>query len=127
MLKLTLWTLQFLLAAAFVAHGWMFLFPPANLVAQMNASIPPALRIFIGAAELAAAMGLTLPTITRVRPALVPGAAVGLMVVMVCATVFHIVRGEFSSALVTSVLLALLSFLAYARWRLLPIRPRRVA
>jgi hypothetical protein len=48
MLELTLWVLQGLLALAFLAHGWIFLSPPANLVEQMNAAIAPAFRLFIG-------------------------------------------------------------------------------
>jgi len=124
MLNASVWVLQFLLAAAFLAHGWLFLFPPATMVAQMNASINPSFRLFIGAAEVLAAIGLTLPAITRVMPSLVPSAAAGLAIVMISATVFHISRGEMSSAAVTAVLLALVSLVAYTRWKMLPIRPR---
>jgi hypothetical protein len=127
MLNITLWVLQFLLALAFLAHGLLMLFPPASLVAQMNASIAPDLRLFIGVAEVLAAVGLTLPGIARIQSWLVVAAAVGLMVVMVCATVFHIGRGEWSSAVTTAVLLALLAVVAYMRWRVSPLLPRRVA
>ena len=54
-------------------------------------------------------------------------AAVGIMIVMVSATVWHIMRGEISSAIITAVLLAMATFVAYARRRLLPIRPRHAA
>ena len=127
MLNITLWVLQFLLALVFLAHGLLFLFPPASLVEQMNASIAPALRLFIGVAEVLAAVGLTIPGITRVQPGLVVAAAVGLMVVMVSATVFHSVRGEGTSALTTAFLLALLAVVAYMRWKVSPLLPRRVA
>jgi putative oxidoreductase len=127
MLNITLWVLQVLLALAFLAHGLLMLFPPASMVAQMNAAIAPALRLFIGVAEVLAAVGLTLPGITRVQAWLVVAAAVGLMIVMVCATVFHLARGEVSSAATTVVLLALLSFVAYMRWKVSPLLPRRVA
>jgi len=124
MLNITLWALQFLLALAFFAHGWMFLSPPASMVEQMNASIAPALRIFIGVAEVLAAVGLTVPGITRVQPWLVPAAAAGLAVVMVCATVFHVARAEISSAVITTILFGLVSFVAYMRWKVMPILPR---
>jgi len=127
MLNITLWVLQFLLALAFLAHGLLMLFPPASMVAQMNAAIAPALRLFIGVTEVLAAVGLTLPGITRVQPWLVVAAAVGLMVVMVCATAFHIGRGEWSSAVTTAVLLALLAVVAYMRWKVNPLLPRRLA
>jgi hypothetical protein len=44
MLEVTLRVLQVLLALAFLAYGWMFLSPPANLLEQMNASIAPAVQ-----------------------------------------------------------------------------------
>ena len=122
-----LWILQALLAAAFFAHGWIMLFPPASLVEQMNASIAPVFRLFIGVAEVLAAIGLTLPGITRVMPWLVSWAAAGLMIVMVSATIFHVVRGEVSSAVTTLILLVLATVVAYMRWRVIPISPRMPA
>ena len=121
-MRIVLWVLQFLLAAAFLAHGWLLLAPPASLIEQMNASMAPWFRIFLGYAEVLAAVGLTLPGITRVLPWLVPCAAVGIMIVMISATVFHLVRGELSSAAVTLILLVIASFVAYMRWKIMPIR-----
>lgn len=119
-----LWVLQVLLAAAFLAHGYILLFPPASIVEQMNASLPRWFQLFLGGAEIAAGIGLILPGVTRVMPSLVAWAAAGIVVVMVSATVWHVVRGEMQSALITAVLLAMASFVAYARWRVMPIRPR---
>ena len=119
-----LWVLQVLLAVAFFAHGWLFLFPPASMVAVMNASIHPAFRLFIGVAEVLAAIGLTLPGLTRIQPRLVPSAAGGLMIVTIGAVAFHISRGEMASAITTSILFVLVAFVAYMRWRVLPILPR---
>lgn len=123
-MNIVLWILQILLAAAFFAHGWLFLSPPPELVAQMNASLPRWFQLFLGVAEILAAIGLTLPGLTRILPFLVIWAAVGIMVVMVSATVFHASRGELSSAAITLLLLAMATFLAYARVRLVPIRAR---
>jgi uncharacterized membrane protein YphA (DoxX/SURF4 family) len=123
-MNVALWVLQGLLAVAFLLHGWLLLSPPANMVEQMNASIPPAFRIFLGVAEVLAAIGLTLPGITRIRPRLVSWAAAGLMIVMVGATVLHLTRGEYSSAATTAVLLVALTFVAYMRWKVKPIFPR---
>ena len=120
----TLWVLQILLAVAFFAHGWLFLAPPPEIAVQMNASLSRSFQVFLGVAEILAAVGLTLPGATRILPWLVPCAAAGVMIVMVSATVWHLVRGEFASAGITMVLLAMATFTAYARWRLAPIRPR---
>jgi uncharacterized membrane protein YphA (DoxX/SURF4 family) len=122
-----LWVLQVLLALAFFAHGCLFLFPPAAMVEQMNAALPRWLQLLIGVAEVLAAIGLTLPGFARIQPWLVSWAAAGLMIVMICATVFHLMRGEVSSAITTFVLLAVVTFVAYMRWRVAPIRPRGVA
>jgi len=119
-----LWVLQVLLAAAFLAHGYIFLFPPASIVEQMNASLPRWFQLFLGVAEIAAGIGLILPGVTRVLPSLVAWAAAGIMIVMVSATVWHVVRGEMQSALITAILLAMASFVAYARWRMVPIPSR---
>src|SRR5689334_17202065 len=75
------WTLQILLALAFLAHGLMMLFPPAEVAQQMNASLPRWFSLFIGVAEVLAAVGLTVPPLTGVYPWLVSWAAAGLMIV----------------------------------------------
>jgi len=126
-MNILLWVLQVLLALAFLAHGWMLLSPPAAIADQLNASIPRWFQLFIGVAEILAAVGLTLPGLTRIQPWLVPCAAAGIMIVMISATVLHTVRGELSSAATTAVLLAVATFVAYMRWRVAPIRPRHVA
>jgi hypothetical protein len=126
-MNVTLWIVQVLLALAFLAHGWLFLTPPPEIAVQMNATLPRWFQLFIGVAEVAAAVGLTLPGLTRIRPWLVTWAAVGIMIVMVSATAFHLMRGELSSAATTLVLLALATFVAYMRHRVVPIGARRAA
>ena len=126
-MNIMLWVLQVLLAVAFFAHGWLFLSPPPEIAQQMNASLPGWFQLFLGVAEMLAAVGLTLPALTRIMPWLVTWAAGGIVIVMVSATVFHLVRREMSSAAITLVLLAMATFLAYMRHRVLPIGVRRAA
>lgn len=126
-MNITLWVLQVLLAVAFLAHGWLFLTPPPDIAVQMNETLPRWFQLFLGVAEVLAAVGLTLPGMTRILPRLVTCAAVGVMIVTASATVFHLVRGEFSSAAITTVLLAMATFVAYERHRVLPISARRSA
>src|SRR5258706_14804862 len=104
-MNILLWVLQALLAMAFLAHGLLFLFPAATMVEQMNASLPRGFQVFLGVAEVVAAVGLTLPGMSRIQPWLVPCAAAGLMIVMISATIFHLMRGEVSSAITTAGLL----------------------
>jgi hypothetical protein len=122
-----LWALQILLAVAFLAHGWLLLTPPPAVAEQMNAVLPRWFQLFLGVAEVLAAVGLTLPALTRILPWLVVWAAAGIMIVMLSATVFHIARGELSSAAITLLLLAIAAFIAYQRHRVLPIPARRAA
>ena len=126
-MNIVLWVLQVLLALAFLAHGCLLLVPPAAMVEQMNASLPRWFQLFLGAAEVLAAVGLTLPGFTRIQPWLVSCAAAGIMIVMISATIFHLIRGEMGSAITTVMLLAMATFVAYVRWRVAPIRPRHVA
>jgi putative oxidoreductase len=111
------WTMQILLALVFLAHGAMMLFPPAEIAKLMNEELPRWFQLFIGISEVLAAVGLTLPAITGVHRWLVAWAAGGLMIVMVSATIFHLTRGEYSSAATTLVLLAMATAVARARYQ----------
>ena len=123
-MNIILWILQVLLALAFLAHGVMLLAPPPDIAVQMNAFLPRWFQLFLGVAEVLAAVGLTMPGLTRIRPGLVPAAAAGVMIVMVSATILHLWRSEFSSAVTTFVLLLIATYVAHGRWRRLPIAPR---
>jgi uncharacterized membrane protein YphA (DoxX/SURF4 family) len=123
-MNIVLWVLQVLLALAFLAHGWLFLSPPADIVEQMNASMPRWFQLFLGVAEVLAGIGLILPGVTGIKPWLVPAAAFGIMIVLLSATIFHVFRNENSSALVTLIMLILATFVAYGRWRVMPVKPR---
>lgn len=126
-MNIVLWVLQVLLAAAFFAHGWLFLSPPAEIVDAMNASLPRWFQVFLGIAEVLAAVGLILPGLTRSFPWLVVWAAVGIMVVTVSATVYHLARGEVNSAAITLALFAMAAFVANMRQRMLANGSRRAA
>ena len=116
-----------LLAAAFFAHGWLFLDPPPDVAQLMNASLPRWFQLFLGVAEILAAAGLTLPGLTRVMPWLVAWAAGGIMIVMIGATIYHVIRNEISSAFITLLLLVMATVVAYMRHRVLPIGVKREA
>ena len=126
-LNIALWVLQVLLAAVFLAHGWLLLAPPAEMLDMINAQLGVGLRLFIGMAEVLAAAGLILPGVTRILPGLTAVAAAGLMLVMASATVLHTIRGETSSAITTLVLLVLVTVVAYTRWKVAPIPARTCA
>ena len=123
-MNILLWTLQVLLAAQFLFHGWLFVSPPPELAPLLDAAFPLWFRLFLGVAELLAAVGLILPGVTRVHPRLVPLAALGIMIVTASATGFHLVRGELVSGLTTAALFVMALFVAYVRLRVRPLRAR---
>ncbi len=90
-----------------------------------NMSVPRVLgegmTRFIGVSELAAAIGLILPALTRIRPMLTALAAAGLLVVMVLAAGYHVLEGESQGLPVVAVLGGLAAFVAWGRFRGAPI------
>ena len=126
-MNIALWIIQVLLAAQFLFHGWIFLFPPAELVDIMNAEFAPWFRIFVGVAEWLGAAGLILPGVTRILPWLTSLAAAGLMIVVASASILHLSRGETGSAITTAVLFVLCAFVAYMRWKVKPLSPPQLA
>lgn len=125
-MNIVLWIIQILLAAQFAWHGWIMVFPPAEFVEVMNATLGIGLRYFIGIAELLAVVGLILPGILRIYTFLLPLTLAGLMIVSASATVYHSFRVETSSAIYTAVLFIIVTFVAYMRWKVKPILPRQV-
>lgn len=126
-LHIALWVAQVLLAAMFLMSGGMKLSQPISaLGAQMPwvTSVPAALVRFIGAAEIAGALGLLLPSLTRIQPRLTAVAALGLVAVMLLASAFHLSRGEGAMVPMNLVLAALAAFVAWGRGKAAPIAPR---
>lgn len=121
-LNVLLWVLQILLAAAFLAHGLMFLFPSPEIEVLMDASLARPFRYFLGVAEVAAGVGLVVPGVTRIAPWLVPLAAAGLIPIMIGATVLHVARAEYGSSVTTAILLLMVVVVAWGRWRVRPLR-----
>jgi uncharacterized membrane protein len=111
---------QGLLAAAFGLAGLSHATRPIAEMAKLapwTGALPEALVRFIGVAELAGALGLVLPALTRRRPALTAWAATGLAVVMALASIVHIVRGEPQVLPVNLLLGGVAAFIAWGRLR----------
>ena len=85
------------------------------------------LHIFSGTAEILGGLGLILPAVTKIQTRLVPLAASGLVLVMIGAMVWHIQRGEYSNIFMNFILAALVGFVAYGRWKLVPLQDRNAS
>ncbi len=123
-----LWVLQIFLAVVFAVHGWIYAkWPPsaAALIEKRNngkpLDLPPALRTFIGVCEMLAAVGLILPGLTGILSWLTPLACVGLSLVMLGASAFHLGRQETQTAVISLVLVAVCVLVAYGRVAIVPL------
>ena len=123
-LHLALWAVQLLLAATLVWAGALKLFQPIKQLSAMwpwTGKIPSAFVKLTGLVDVLGAAGLILPSALRVQPKLTPLAALGLIALMVCASVFHIVRGEAAVIGVNIVFAGMAAFVAWGRFRRVPI------
>ena len=123
-MNIVAWILQGLLAVLFLFHFVLYTVSPEALTRGMRerGQWPPAIsngfRRFIGIAELAGAIGLIVPALTHILPWLVPLAALGLAIVTISASIYHMRRGEPPAAAVVAVLALVIVFL---RWQVVPI------
>jgi len=116
-----LWIVQGLTAFAFLAAGSMKLIKShEDLKADEKMAwandFSAGFIKFIGAAEVAGALGLVLPQLTGIAPILTPIAAVGLVVLMAGAASTHLKRSEGPMVVPNLVLIALCAFVAYGRF-----------
>lgn len=112
----TLWIVQVVLALLFLFAGGMKLIVPAEvMMAQMPLRLSGAFIHFIGICEVAGALGLVLPGLTRIRRELTPLAAWGLAIEMVGATVYTLLGGGGAGALFPLVVGLFCAAVAYGR------------
>lgn len=123
-MNIVLWILQVLLALLFLFAGGTKLVMSAEALTQPTTPnqvmLPVAFLRFIGVCEFLGGLGLVLPGLLKTRQYLTPLAALGLAIIMIGAVVFTVVGGAISVALVNLVIVLLLLFIAYARWRVVP-------
>lgn len=127
-MQLGLWTAQILLALLFTFTGLGSLMRPIDdlaAAAVWPGEVPILAVRLIGAAEVTGALGLILPSLTRIRPSLTPLAATGLAVVMLLAAGYNLFHRRWPALALNLVLGALAAFVAWGRSRRLPIAQRR--
>jgi DoxX-like family len=120
-LNVVLWVIQVLLALVFLFAGGVKLVLPVAAMAKQVA-LPGWFLRFIAVDEILGALGLLLPGLTRIRTGLTPLAASGLVIVMIGATWITAEKVSILSALSPLVVGLFAAFVAYARWKLAPLR-----
>lgn len=112
-----LWTVRGLLAALFLFAGGMKLVTPADILAAQSGLSGGFLQ-FIGICEVLGAFGLVLPGLFHIREELTPVAALGLVIIMVGATVMSVVQGGALMGVAPLVIGSLAAVTAARTWRL---------
>ena len=123
-MNVLLWILQVLLALLFIWAGGFKLVVPLSVLSQPQpgqVALPGMFLKFIGVCELLGGFGLVLPGIFRTRQYLIPLAAVGLLIIIIGATVVVLMGGNVGVAVSNVVIALMLAFVAYGRWRLRPL------
>ena len=123
-MNVVLWIVQALLAAVYVMVGSMKAVRPLEALSKRIAwvrALPAGFVRFIGIAEVLGAIGLILPMVTNIVPWLTVAAAAGLVLLQVCAIIFHVFRHETRMLLGNIVLLLLAAFVLVGRVAIVPV------
>jgi putative oxidoreductase len=127
-LNITLWIVQGLTAALMLMSAFMKIASPIPELSakwKWTGELPQQVVRMLGIVDLLGGIGIILPAILKIKPGLTPLAAVGVVLLMISATVFHISRGESSVIAFNIILMLLASFIAWGRYKKLPILPRQ--
>lgn len=120
-MHLTLWIVAGLLAVAYLIGGsFKVIWPKEKIAATRGGGwvddFSDGAVKAIGALEVLAALGLTLPAVTGIAPVLVPLAALGLVMIMVGAVFTRLRRHETLFMAGDLVYLTLAAFVAWGRF-----------
>ena len=120
----TVWILQWVFGVYFVVVGVTHFIVPEGLPGPMSwmYDLDDSLHAVAGTAEILGGLGLILPGLTKILPWLTILAALGLVVVMLGAVIWHSTRGEITQIVTNLVIATVLGYVAYARWKLFPLR-----
>lgn len=125
-MRIATWIVSVLLAALFLFSGVTKLITPLEELAKNGpfvTDIGNFVRL-IGVAEVAGALGLILPSATRIMPKLTVAAAIGLLLIMVLAIPVHIKYDQAALLPMPIVVGLLCGFVAWSRAKKATISPR---
>lgn len=122
-MNIILWIIQGILALLFLFAGvTKLILPIEEMTKQMQ--MPGLFLRFLGVAEVLGALGLILPGLFRIKTWLTPLSALGLMIIVIGATVITVMMGGGATALFPLASAILCALIAYGRWRMAPLRDR---
>lgn len=112
-MTIILFIVQIVLAFMYLMTGGMKAFMQEKARHMMGAleGYPKSFITFIGFAEMAGALGITLPVWLNIYPALTPLAAFGLSIIMLGAMYTHLKRKEWPQLMMAAVFFVALLYL----------------
>lgn len=122
-----LWIAQVLISTSLIWAAYVKLFQPIEELEIMwpwTGDVSPTFVRLTGIIDLIGALGVILPSLFRFKPTLAPIAAMGIVSLMISASIFHIYRGEASKIGFNIVFAMIAAFIAYGRWKLVPIQSK---
>ena len=123
-MNVLLWIAQVLISTSLLWAACIKLFQPIEQLEIMwpwTGDVSSTFVRLTGAIDLLGALGVVLPALFRFKPTLVSIAAIGIVLLMISASIFHICRGEASQIGFNIVFAVIAGFVAYGRWKLVPI------
>lgn len=122
-MHVALWVAQGLLFIT-LAMGAVMKFMPIEKIAAMmpwTGELPEITVRLLGVIDLLGVLGVVLPALLRWKPQLTVWAAIGIVLLMISATVFHVSRGEASVIGFNLFTLVMAVFVAWGRFKKAPI------
>lgn len=117
-LNTSLWASQIILALALFSGTYLKVFMSIDALSEIfkwAGEIPPSMVRFTGVVDFFGGLGLILPIFPNVSHRVAGYAGISIVALMVCASIFHISRGE-TSDITTNIIFAILSiFIAWGR------------
>lgn len=113
-----LWVIQIGIGLLFAFSGAVKLFGSIQKLAEQiiwPGDVPFWLTRFIGISEVLGGIGLILPMALRIQKKLTAWAALGLMIIMLLAAVFHLIRSEMAVIPMNLILAALCAVIIWKR------------
>jgi uncharacterized membrane protein YphA (DoxX/SURF4 family) len=121
-LNVATWCVQIFLGLFFVAAGFPKLLNRGLERWTGFADLPRSLSLLIGISEVLGGLALVLPMATGIAPWLTPLAAIGLAIIVLMASGFHLRAGEYLPALETVLWASIAAVIAISRWHLVAER-----
>lgn len=115
--NIVLWVVQFLIAITMLWASGMKLLQSTEKLALMWPWVANYLFLvkFTGVVDLLGGVGIILPNLLSIRPKITVFTAWAIVALMLCASVFHITRGEASQIGINIVFVLLAGFVAWGR------------